>query len=348
MADKREGDYAKGGKTPFQSLQKLAEGGPEISVHNKRDKVALVRCTAITDDAHEQADNLANWNQQYDQISPGKFYGRIDELHLGDMQVYNEHSSHTLRQQCMVWPNAIWFGIPSNWEACRVNGQSLEATDILCRPGSTQFELVTPATFDMLGIVVREQELMSAAAVQGMNISTEDARQVARLRLPEKTLNNMRYLVGKIVRSAPERLDGCIHRDLLMMALLETLERETPNSSVPPSHLHRKAVVERIKDYVEQTRDLPVTMTELCELACVSRRTLQYSFETILGISPLHFLRVTRLNRVKRRLSTGSSSSVSEAAAYNGFYHLSQFSADYKQLFGELPSQTLSRHAEPA
>ncbi|TBW48864.1 helix-turn-helix domain-containing protein [Marinobacter halodurans] len=316
-------------------------------MHHKTKKVAPVRCTAITDDAHEQADNLTNWDQQYDQVSPGRFYGRIDELHLGAMQVYNEHSSHALRQQCLVWPDAIWFGIPSNWEDCRVNGQSLEATDILCRPGSTQFELVTPAAFDMLGIVVREKDLMSAAAAQGIDISTEDARQVARLRLPEQTLTNVRYLIRRIVQSTPERIDGCIHRDLLMMALLETLERETPNGAVPPSYLHRKAVVERIKDYVEQACDLPVTMAELCELACVSRRTLQYSFESILGISPLQFLRVTRLNRVKRMLSTGGSDSVSDAAGYNGFYHLSQFSADYKQLFGELPSQTLAKSPTP-
>ncbi|MEI8618536.1 helix-turn-helix domain-containing protein [Pseudoalteromonas sp. B193] len=34
----------------------------------------------------------------------------------------------------------------------------------------------------------------------------------------------------------------------------------------------------------------------------VSRRTLQYSFESILGINPLRFLRLTRLNNVRREL----------------------------------------------
>lgn len=317
-------------------------------MNHEQQKDAPLRCTTITDDAHEQAGHLTNWTQEYDQVSPGRFYGRIDELHLGGVQVYNEHSSHALRQQCLVWPDAIWFGLPSHRAECRVDGQSLDATDVICRPGSTPFELVTPAAFDMLGIVIREQDLLAAAASQGIGISADDTRRVARLKLPEQTLQNLYYLVSRIVRSATDRVDSHIHRDLLVLALLETLERETPNHTVAPSFLHRKAVVERIKDYVEHARDLPVTMTELCELACVSRRTLQYSFESILGISPLQFLRMTRLNRVKRMLSTGRQTSVSDAAAYNGFYHLSQFSADYKQLFGELPSQTLARHPVPA
>ncbi|WP_207950643.1 helix-turn-helix domain-containing protein [Marinobacter sp. JSM 1782161] len=328
-------------------MERSAETSEAI-VHQKKPRSAPTRCTSITDDAHEQADNLTNWHQEYDQLSAGRFYGRIDELHLDGMQVYNEHSSHALRQQCLVWPDAIWFGLPSNWQDCRVNGQTLDATDILCRPGSTQFELVTPAGFDMLGIVVRETALLETADSQGVAISTEDARRVARLTLPEETLRNVRYLITRIVQADAGNLDGSIHHDLLMMALLETLERETPNASVAPSYQHRKAVVERIKDYVENAGDLPVTMAELCELACVSRRTLQYSFESILGISPLQFLRVTRLNRVKRMLSNGDAPSVSDAAGYNGFYHLSQFSSDYKQLFGERPSQTLARHSAAA
>ena len=89
--------------------------------------------------------------------------------------------------------------------------------------------------------------------------------------------------------------------------------------------------------------DGPVTMEELCQLTHVSRRTLQYSFTTILGISPLQFLRLTRLNRVRRALRAASpEQSVTEIATYWGFWHLGQFAHDYKQQFGESPSQTLS------
>lgn len=316
----------------------------EARMHDKKQKTAPKKCVTATDDANEQAASLTDWNQKYDQVGSGRFYGRIDELRLGDMQVYNEHSSQTLHQQCMVREDAFWFGIPSKRDGCRINGQAVEGNDILCRPGSRAFDLVTPDRFDMLGIVIAKHDLTSAAEQQGISVKSLDCSDVPRLQLPQKTLQQISYLLGRIINSKTGAIDSHIHYDLLMIALLEVLKREQPNDSVTPSYHHRKAVVERIREHIERVSDLPLTMAELCEVGCVSRRTLQYSFESILGMSPSQFLRVSRLNRVKRLLSKDSTTSVSDAAAFNGFYHLSQFAADYKQLFGELPSQTLARH----
>jgi AraC family ethanolamine operon transcriptional activator len=135
-------------------------------------------------------------------------------------------------------------------------------------------------------------------------------------------------------------LDSEIHRDLVLQHILALLEQASVNEETPVSYGHRKRVVDRVRSYLEDAGDQPVTMTQLCEIACVSRRTLQYSFETILGISPVQYLRRTRLNRVRRRLLLGLDDSVADAAASQGFYHLSQFSLDYKRLFGERPSDT--------
>jgi AraC family ethanolamine operon transcriptional activator len=89
--------------------------------------------------------------------------------------------------------------------------------------------------------------------------------------------------------------------------------------------------------------DEAVTVTQLCEIANVSRRTLQYSFESILGVSPIQYLRISRLNGVRRSLvQAQQGQAVSDIAAQWGFWHLSQFAKDYKQLFGETPSKTLT------
>ena len=313
-------------------------------MHQKQQKSAPHRCTLIANDANEQAGNLTDWEQEYDQVGPGRFYGRIDEVHLGELQLFNEHTGRALRQQCNVWPDSIWFGFPSKRQEMRINGQGVDSNDVLCRPGNTEFELVTPEKFDMLSIVVRTDELQGHALSQDIELKVLDTSTYPRLQLPERTLQNFRYLLRRIVRPEATQVDTLIHHDLLILALLELLAKEKPNNRVAPSYTHRKAVVERIKDYVASAGDVPVTMARLCEIGCTSRRTLQYSFETILGISPMQFLRISRLNRVKRMLSNGPTTSVSDAAAFNGFYHHSQFSADYKQLFGELPSETLARH----
>ncbi|EON90829.1 transcriptional regulator, AraC family protein [Marinobacter lipolyticus SM19] len=314
-----------------------------VRMDQQQEKEAPKRCTSVADDANEHAGNLTNWHQQYDQVGNGRFHGRIDELHLDGIQLFIEHTSHAVRQQCMVWPESIWFGIPSRNEDVRINGQQAEHTDILCRPGSRHFELVTPDSFDMLSLVVHQRELKQQSESQGIELKVLDTSSYPRLKLPVQTLRNIQYLLRRIVRTESSRLDGQIHHDLLIMAVLELLTVEKPNRTVAPSYAHRKAVVEKIKAYVNTVDDLPVTMAKLCEVGCVSRRTLQYSFESILGISPLQFLRISRLNRVRRMLREEGAQSVSDIAAFNGFYHHSQFSADYKQLFGECPSETLGR-----
>jgi AraC family ethanolamine operon transcriptional activator len=86
-----------------------------------------------------------------------------------------------------------------------------------------------------------------------------------------------------------------------------------------------------------------VTITDLCRATHVSRRTLQYSFESILGISPNQYLRISRLNGVRRALlQSDGVEHITDIASQWGFWHMSQFAKDYANLFGERPSQTLS------
>ena len=63
------------------------------------------------------------------------------------------------------------------------------------------------------------------------------------------------------------------------------------------------------------------------------------------GISPKQYLQIYRLNRVQRRLqhSQGNATTVAGEAKAWGFWHMGQFSRDYRRMFGELPSETLAR-----
>jgi AraC family ethanolamine operon transcriptional activator len=89
--------------------------------------------------------------------------------------------------------------------------------------------------------------------------------------------------------------------------------------------------------------DQPLRVGELCRELSVSERTLRHAFCDVTGLSPLDYLKILRLNCVNRTLREADPAEllVKQAAYSNGFTHLGQFSRDYKQLFGESPSQTL-------
>jgi AraC family ethanolamine operon transcriptional activator len=58
------------------------------------------------------------------------------------------------------------------------------------------------------------------------------------------------------------------------------------------------------------------------------------------------YLRALRLNYVRQDIKSGGpQTSVLAIAARWGFWHPSHFSADYKRLFGDLPSETRRRYA---
>jgi AraC family ethanolamine operon transcriptional activator len=103
----------------------------------------------------------------------------------------------------------------------------------------------------------------------------------------------------------------------------------------------RRWIVAQARDYVLAHRSRPVGVPELCEQLHVSRRTLQYCFQGVLGMAPATYLRALRLNGARRDLCGRAAGSVQDVAAAWGFWHLSQFATDYRRMFGMRPSEAL-------
>ena len=98
-------------------------------------------------------------------------------------------------------------------------------------------------------------------------------------------------------------------------------------------------------DFIYES-DRPVTsVQELCSIAHVSERTLEYAFRERLGQSPKTFTLIHRLNNVRKRLRHADPDvdRIHEIAGRHGFFHMGQFTSDYKYLFKELPSVALNK-----
>lgn len=106
----------------------------------------------------------------------------------------------------------------------------------------------------------------------------------------------------------------------------------------------RDSALRRVEDYLEAFPNLPHTVRDLCRVAKVSERTLQYAFRERFGISPKSYLMALRLNGVRRdlRRADPASTRITDLAIKWGFWHMSQFAADYRRFFGELPSNTIN------
>lgn len=320
-------------------------------------RTACVRVhTSVAHDADEQARNLHGWRQTYDQLSPGRFTGRLTECFLDDLTVFREVTSHALRQTCEIDSDAYWFGIPILRDGTgRIDGHAIDDEALAFRPGGIEFELTTPSDYEFFGIVIGGERLRRhAAALEHLDLAErtprtelvhiDEPRKVQlctwlRAVLDEGTLGTL-PLTGRAL-------------EYLQASVLETLiALITPSQAEPPvvsTHQRRQAIVARAREYAIAHRERAVGVPELCERLHVSRRTLQYCFQDVLGMTPAAYLRTLRLNGARRdlvnaareTLDARATHSVQEIAASWGFWHLSQFATDYRRLFGVRPSETL-------
>ena len=102
--------------------------------------------------------------------------------------------------------------------------------------------------------------------------------------------------------------------------------------------------VRRVEEYIEANWDQPITMEDLAAVAGASVRSVFRTFRRSRGFSPMTFVKQTRLKHSQRLLQFAEpTTSVKDIAFTCGFSHVGQFSRDYYQAFGELPSATLMR-----
>jgi len=105
--------------------------------------------------------------------------------------------------------------------------------------------------------------------------------------------------------------------------------------------LRRRRIVSRAEELIRSRLHDPPSITELCVATNTTRRTLFYAFTSLLGRSPKQHAKLLRLHSARRRLMQSSSGlPVRVVAEELGFWYPGQFAAEYRQLFGTLPSET--------
>jgi AraC-like DNA-binding protein len=103
-------------------------------------------------------------------------------------------------------------------------------------------------------------------------------------------------------------------------------------------------VVRRIEEFIEAHWQEAITIDRLAAEAGASTRAIFRAFERSRGYSPMAFAKAIRLKRAREILLSGDPGvSVTAAAFKSNFASPGRFAKDYRDAFGELPSETLAR-----
>lgn len=118
-----------------------------------------------------------------------------------------------------------------------------------------------------------------------------------------------------------------------------TAQRRAGTPEVPAS-------VCRALAFIQEHLQKPIQIGEVAAVAGVSPRALQYGFRRHVGMRPMDYLRLIRLEHAHRVLCSATEAdglTVRGVAKEWGFGNAGRFAADYRAMYGESPSRTLRR-----
>ena len=202
-------------------------------------------------------------------------------------------------------------------DACRSQLEALNGGSMNVKFGTT---IAAPGPAWIADMTARVEWLLTAAREYGAGLSN-----------PQLRMSLSDHLLAAMVRFDPSPAD-----------IDSTTRRATAS---------RRVAVRLAREFIHARLSEPLPLSELCRQTRLKVRTLETGFREVTGLTPIAYIRSLRLNAVRRALHADSAQqrSISEIALDNGFWHLSQFAADYRKLFGETPMNTRlrSRTGEP-
>lgn len=320
------------------------------------DVAAFSVARVTSTDIEEQAGSLNGWNQVYEQMTPGRFVGKLHELRFSGVQLFRETSNMAMHESGTPWLGSRAIGVPIEMEGTALFcGQPVDTDALVTLGPDDELDFYAPRGLDMLGLAIdaavleahaRRVEHRDIAAVFG----TRTVFKPLKARLDEFRRALLSVLQALDVN--PTALQFRQAQRVLEQTMLGAAVAVITDDVASPdlAHPRRRHIVDSAKDFMRAHIAETITIADLCIELGVSRRTLQYSFQEVLGINPVRFLRAMRLNGVRRDLRNPGTRpcSVQDSAAIWGFWHLGHFVTDYKRMFGELPSETLRRTRRPA
>lgn len=283
------------------------------------------------------------------QLGSGRFAGSVTKIHLEDLLLVRLTSSCGLYSRGSKALASVMFSISLTQPQGTVisHKQALPTQTIFGFDPCREVNLITPENFHLAMIVVPIQQLQRYLHdVERDDLDAKFLQQNA-IQIEDQRLENLRDYLGQIFHLAVTNPDflrrsyPLVLGDLLPLLINCFNEEVCPRSCTHP--FRRATLVQEAEAYMLAHLDEPLTLAAICKAVKTSKSALSYGFQDIFGLSPMAYLKTVRLNGVRRALKASHPTQATVLGIANryGFWHMGHFSRDYRQMFGESPSETL-------
>ncbi len=248
-------------------------------------------------------------------------------------------------------PHLLFILQVAQKDSFRFNGTTIEAESPLLLRGHHQdgVYLVIPHEFRGRSFMFDRQAFIEQVRTLYQREPWPKEHLLAHA-IPPEAYRDLLNLHRVLERMAKWRAAPTIFANQLACATLEkeitlrileaiNYNRDDDHGYEPGYHLR---LVNRVIDYMQANLEQPLHAQDFCRVAQSPLRTLSHAFQQVVEMPPMQYFRRLRLNEAYRRLHR-QEGSVTQVATALGFWHLGQFSQDFKKLFGIKPNQVKRR-----
>jgi AraC-like DNA-binding protein len=189
-----------------------------------------------------------------------------------------------------------------------------------------------------LSTLLGRRQMRALDFEMGMDLSADSSATL--LRTVQWILDELDQS-GSLLHTAP--LAGQQYQRILMWTLLHSQPNNYSAELAARQLPQLPHYIPLTEQFIQTHFDESISLEQLVEHANVSERTLLEGFKRYRDVSPMKLLKLTRLDYVHLALKEADSAAnnVTDIALACGFSQLGKFSTEYKERFGESPSDTL-------
>lgn len=269
------------------------------------------------------------------------FAASFASLRLKSCTIYLQRTFPRILQMQYTTTGAI-VGLMMEDGSLTLNGLEARGPAFLLVKGSAKCEIVELQT-NLVAFVNFDavEDRGWPGEVDRAQVITTEAARIETLRT---TLRDALHLASHSADTlAQPGVIECIEESILQAVDL-VMAAATPATEARRLSLnHYLSLIQKFDEFVAINAGKTLYSADVARQLGVSVRTLHNAVVAIRGMSMHRYMRLRRLWSVRQQLLRGPApQSIKAVALMNGFWHMGEFTALYRELFGEAPQQTLS------
>ena len=306
-----------------------------------------MRVSSIYDDIDDLTDAMYGWDARFLPLGVANGHFRLDALASPSVMLQQFLFDKPLHQRGAPAEGKTTVGLTfASKGAVRVNDVEIRQAALIIFPAQQEFTSISNGEF----------------AASTITISNEFLAQLAehyKIDLDVATLSTTEMVLAISAQDA-SFIDGLIQEALFTKAIegagnQRILEHDLPlkvlsilaahKEVAPASMKNTEMVLSRATKFIGKNASAPISVSDVYQFSNCNERMLQRVFSEHFGLTPVEYIRLTRLNRARKKIKTSEIElSIADIAYDCGLSHPSRFSDYYRQIYGESPSETRRRH----